>query len=448
MLPQPGIYHKMVQQEVDRIRQDVIRISLAIHACPEIGMQEYQACRLLSSEASARGFQVQTPVAGMETGFLARYSSSADGPRIAFLCEYDALPDLGHACGHNIIAAASFGAAMALKPIVSELGGTILLIGTPDEEAIGDAARGGKVIMGRAGIFDSLNAVFMMHPAGGKNAAWRYAFPLKDFTVRFEGKPAHYTQPEKGINALESLLTFLYNINSLKRSWSPSVMLAYTITDGGGPSAITIPKSAKAHMTLKAFDGEYLESRFEQVQACVKAVSQMTGASGQIHVLDEYRHMIPNLHLAAGLYKNMLSLGEPVESPIDSQRNLERQTYPGISTDFSDVSWLAPAIHGYCSIGDAGLVAHTPEFAEAAGSKAGNAAVILAAKAMAMTAADILSDKAYADNVKTEFLSYRSRNYCNVPGIPPQYLPFPKAFLSSVIETAQGSLVTPESNLR
>jgi amidohydrolase len=435
MLPQPGIYQKMVQEEVNRIQQDVIRISHAIHSHPEIGMQEHRACRFLVAEARARGFQVETPVAGMETGFVARFPSSADGPRIAFLCEYDALPDLGHACGHNIIAAASFGAAMALIPVVYELGGTIFLIGTPDEEAIGDASKGGKVVMSRAGIFDSLDAAFMMHPTSGKNAVWRYAFPLKDFTVQFHGKPAHYTQPEKGINALESLLMFLNNVNSQKRSWSPSVMLAFTITDGGGPSAITVPKSAKAHMTLKAFDIEYLESRFEQVQACVRAVSEMTGARGHIQVLDEYRHMIPNLHLAASLFKNMQSLGEPVESPIDSQRNLERQTYPGISTDFSDVSWVVPAIHGYCSIGDSSLVAHTPEFAEAAGSEAGNAAAIQAAKAMAMSAADILSDKAFAQNVKTEFLSYRSQNFRNVPGIPPQYLPFPEAFLSASRES-------------
>jgi metal-dependent amidase/aminoacylase/carboxypeptidase family protein len=145
--------------------------------------------------------------------------------------------------------------------------------------------------------------------------------------------------------------------------------------------------------------------------------------------------MIPNLHLAASLYKNIQSLGEPVESPIDSQRNLERQTYPGISTDFSDVSWVVPAIHGYCSIGDRCLVAHTPEFAEAAGSEAGNAAAIKAAKAMAMTAADILSDKAFAHNVKTEFQAYRSQDFRNVPGIPPQYLPFPEAFLSASRES-------------
>ncbi len=429
MRPQPGIYHKMVQEEVNRIQPDIRRISQAIHAHPEIGLQEHRACRLLVDEARANGFEVETPAAGMVTGFVAQFRAKTDGPRIAFLCEYDALPELGHACGHNVIAAASFGAAMALRPIVSELGGTIFLIGTPDEEAFGDASKGGKVVMSRAGVFDSLDAAFMMHPTGGKNAVWRYAFPLKDFTLQFDGKPAHYTQPEKGINALESLLTFLNAVNALKRSWSPSVMLAYTITDGGGPSAITVPKRAKAHFTLKAFDVEYLNSRFDQIQTCVKAVSEMTGATGHIRVLDEYRHMIPNLHLAASLYHHIQLLGEPVESPTESQRKLERQTYPGISTDFSDVSWVVPAIHGYCSIGDHNLTAHTPEFAKAAGAEPGNAAAILAAKAMALIAVDMLSDKTFAHAVKTEFQSYQSNQFCNVPGIPPGYLPFPENFL-------------------
>jgi metal-dependent amidase/aminoacylase/carboxypeptidase family protein len=258
---------------------------------------------------------------------------------------------------------------------------------------------------------------------------WRYAFPLKDITVHFEGKPAHYTEPEQGINALEALLMFLNDVNAIKRSWSPSVMFAYTITDGGGPSAITVPKSAEAHITMKAFNGEYLEACFERVRTCVQAVSQMTGAKGSVQVLDEYRHMIPNLHLAAAMARNITALGGTVESPVDSQRALERRTYPGLSTDFSDVSWVVPGIHGYCALGGESLVAHTPEFAAAAGSEPGSTAVLLAAKAMAMTAADMLADPVFATGVKDEFQAYRDGNFGNVPGIPPGFLPFPGEFV-------------------
>ena len=432
MLPQASLYHKKVQEEVEGLRQDILRVSLDIHSHPELGLQEHHACSLLSTEAIAAGFTVETPVAGMDTAFVARYTSSRPGPKLAFLCEYDALPGLGHACGHNVISAASFGAALALRPIADELGGSILLVGTPDEEALSDQSKGGKVVMTRAGIFDDLDAVFMMHPWGGEDQAWGYTFPLKDFTVRFEGKPAHYTKPEQGINALEALLQFLTDVQAIKRGWSPSVMFAFTITDGGGPSAVIIPESAEAHITMKAFDQVYLQSRFDQVQACMRAVSAMTGAQGQIRILDEYRHMIPNLHLVASLARNIKALGGRVKNPSESQRELERLTYPGISTDAADISWVAPGIHGYCSLGDANLVAHTPEFKVAAGSKPGSDAAIMAAKAMALTACDMLWDKNFAQRVREEFQAYRDNNFCSVPGIPPLYLPFPQYFLETI----------------
>lgn len=434
MLPRANALHEKVLAEVEKLRQDILRISLDIHGHPEPGLQEHHACALLVAEAAACGFEVQTPVAGMDTAFVARYTSGKPGPRVAFLCEYDALPGLGHACGHNIIAAASFGAAMALRSIVDEVGGSLLLVGTPDEEAVSDQSKGGKVVLTKAGIFDGLDAIFMMHPWGGDNIAWGYTFPLKDFTVHFQGKPAHYTQPEKGINALEALIQFLNDVNAIKRGWSPSVMFAYTITDGGGPSAVIIPASAEAHITMKAFDHAYLESRFDQVQSCVHAVSVMTGAEGQVRILDEYRHMIPNLHLVASLASHIKALGGTVKSPLESQRALERLTYPGLSTDFADVSWVAPGIHGYCSVGGDSLVAHTPEFAVAVGSDPGNQAAILAAKSMALTAIDVLCDKEFARRVKDEFLAYRNSNFSTVPGIPPAYLPFPRFFLEASAE--------------
>jgi amidohydrolase len=435
MIPAPNAYSGKVQKAVDSIRDDIVRVSHSIHAHPELGLHENWSCAFLCREAAAMGFEVESPVAGMETAFVAKYASGKPGSAIGFLCEYDTLPELGHGCGHNIIAAASFGAAAALRSSVDEPGGSIVPIGTPDEEAISDQSKGGKVVMTRAGVFDGLDAALMMLPIGGANAVWRYAFPLKDITVHFEGKSAHYTEPEQGFNALEALLMFLNDVNAIKRSWSPSVMFAYTITDGGGPSAITVPKSAEAHITMKAFNGENLEACFARVQTCVNAVSEMTGAKGSITVLYEYRHMIPNLHLAAGMARNIVELGGTVESPLDSQRALERRTYPGLSTDFSDVSWVVPGIHGYCALGDESLVAHTPGFAAAAGSGSGNAVALLAAKAMAMTAADMLADAGFAKRVKDEFQSYRDNGFGNVPGIPPDYLPFPEEFMEATEST-------------
>jgi amidohydrolase len=423
-------YKNLTQNEVDLFKEKLIEISTTIHDNPELGLREFKSCELLISEIRSFGFQVESPVARMDTAFVATYGTEKPGPKIAFLAEYDALPELGHACGHNIIAASSFGAAIALRRIVSEIGGTVALYGTPDEEAVDVQSRGGKVLMAEAGLFDDVDAALMVHPTGGLNAVWRYTFPLKDFTVRFHGKPAHYTSPHKGINALESLLMFLNNINTLKRGWTPDVMFAYTITDGGGPSAITVPQSAEAHITMKAFYSEYLEELFERVRACAENVASMTGAKVEIHVLGEYRNMIPNLNLALSLYRNMKALGGEVEDPIASQRNLERLTYPGISTDFGNVSWLTPSIHGYCSIGKSDLVAHTKAFSDMAVSEVGHGAMVFSAKAMAMAAVDILADGDFARSMKVEFQGYQAEGFINVPGLPPRYPPFSEEFLS------------------
>jgi amidohydrolase len=427
-MPTKHEFKNRVQKEVDAFKDKLIAISDAIHKQPELGLREYRACELLIAEIESFGFRVDHPVADLDTAFLASFKGQKEGRKIALLAEYDALPGLGHACGHNIIAAAALGAALALKKVVSQLGGAILLYGTPDEEAVDARSRGGKVLMTKAGLFDGLDAALMMHPTGGASTAWAYSFPLKDFSVRFLGKPAHYTVPHRGINALESLLMFLNNVNTLKREWMPNVMFAYTITDGGGPSAIVVPASAEAHITMKAFYSEYLENLFESVRICAHNVAATTGAKVEIKVLGEYKNMVPNLHLVHSLGANMRTLGMEVEDPCISQRRLERLSYPGVSTDFGDVSWIVPGIHAYCSIGGNDLVHHTPEFAAAAGSEKGHTAVTLSAKAMAMTAVDILADNAFADNMKAEFDSYQSEKFIKVPGLPPDYLPFPEEF--------------------
>ena len=430
---------KQVQQEVDSHRDKIISLNHTIHANPELGLMEFKACELLSSEIESFGFRVEKPITGLETAFRASFERKKGGPKIAFLAEYDALPGLGHACGHNIIAAAAFGAALALKKVVSDRAGTIILYGTPDEEAVDVRSRGGKVVMAKAGLFDGLDAALMVHPTSGASKAWGYSFPLKDFTVRFLGKPAHYTTPYKGINALESLLMFLNSVNTLKRGWLPNVMFAYTITDGGGPSAITVPESAEAHITMKAFYSKYLEDLYDTVKACAQNVAAVMGAKVEITVLGEYRNMIPNLQLVLGMYENMRALGMEVEDPRDSQKDLERLLYPGISTDFGDVSWVVPGIHSYCSIGESSLVGHTPEFTQAAGSEQGHEAAILSAKALAMTAVDILTNSTFSNHMQEEFQKYRAEGFMNVPGLPPHYRPFPPKFKNRLKQIHQSS---------
>jgi amidohydrolase len=421
-------YKTLAFDDIQRHDSWLVGISEAIHQNPEVGLKEYGACELLTTRATELGFEVETGLAGMDTAFVARYGGEKPGPRIAFLAEYDALADLGHGCGHNIIAAAAIGAAAGLRQVVAEVGGTVLLYGTPDEEAFGPDSRGGKVLMADAGLFDDIDAALMMHPIGGESAVWRYSFPLKDFTVTFHGRPAHYTLPHEGINALEALLLFIDAVNTLKRGWQPSVMFAYTITDGGGPSPITVPGRAQAHVTMKSFYSRHLEAMFDAVCICARQVSEMTGATATIRVLGEYRNTIPNLTLTGSLYRNMLLLGEPVEHPDLSKKHLERLTYPGISTDFGNVSWCVPGIHGYCSIGGTDLIAHTPAFAAAAGSAPGHRAMMMSARAMAAVGVDILTDPDLARGLRAEFERYRLADFSNVPGIPPDFLDFHHKF--------------------
>lgn len=400
-------------------------VSQAIFKTPEPGLREYRAASLLAGEAEKSGFQVTTGVAGLDTAFVAEYKGRNPGPKIGFLAEYDAVPGLGHACGHNLIAASALGAALAARAAVDRWGGTIYLYGTPDEEAADERSKGGKVIMTDAGLFDGLDTVLMMHPVGGPGAAWCYTFPLKDMVIEYTGRTAHYTEPHKGINALEALILFINNITGIKRGWPSGILLAYTITHGGGPSPIAIPERAAAHFCLKAFDQALLEESYRQFIACAEHTSAMTGAGLNLRLHSQYKATIPNLHLAHLLHSNMREVGMDVQPPVSSQRDLEKRHFPGNSTDFGDVSWGVPAIHGYCSIGDRQLIGHTREFAAAAGGEPGRQAMLSSAKAMALTALDILVDDRLLPKIRAEFEKYKAEGFTNVPGIPPHYHPLP-----------------------
>lgn len=404
---------------------DLLSISHAIHRDPELGLHEHRACERLVSTLREAGFQVETPVVGLDTAFVATYHSDTPGPRIGLAAEYDCVPDLGHACGHNIIAAAAVGAALAVRSVVDDTGGSVTVFGTPDEEAVSPGSRGGKVVMAEAGVFDNVDVVLMTHPHSGGNVVWDYTFPLKDFNVTFLGKAAHYTLPHEGVNALESLISFLATVKGMQSNWRSGVMFAYTIVDGGGKSPIIIPQSASAHVVMKAFDSAYLEEVFAAVERCAANVAGTMGTSVEVTINGEYKSTIPNLALVDLVQQNLRLLGAPVNDPAESQRALERLDYPGPSTDFADVSWIVPGIHWWCSLGDTPHVLHTREFAEAAGSSEGDRAVLMASQVMAMTGVDILTTPGCLERIREEFNRYKEDGFTKVPGIPPDFAPLP-----------------------
>ena len=364
---------KRLCQKVDALEAEMTRLSLALHARPELGNEEYEAMRLLTDASRMQGFHVTQGAAGLPTAFLAKRGDS--GPKIAFLAEYDALPGLGHACGHNLIASMSFGAAAAFAALTADQAQTYF-IGCPAEET-----QGGKIALTNAGVFDDFDAVFIIHPSdettlGGTSLA---SHPL---CVRFHGREAHVaSRSERGINALDALVLFYQGLQGLRLRFGEQALIAGIITAGGTAPNI-VPALAEMKCTVRSLSSDYLEQQvLPAVRALATGIAEGTGATVTLeHYEPLFKELIQNTDLAAYFAENLRLLGEPVRQLPDNDA--------GGSTDVGNVSHVAPTLHPELSIGD-GLTAHTPAFAQAAGSTAAQKRALVGAKAMAMSAWDI-----------------------------------------------------------
>jgi amidohydrolase len=373
MMDKEGL-KKQAVGAVDTIASELKQISLFLHKNPELGSAEHHASRLLVTAAERRGFTVHKNISGYETGFIAKKGHS--GPKIAFLAEYDALPQLGHACGHNLIAAMSLGAAVAFGAVADDQA-VSYLIGCPAEET-----SGAKVSMAADGVFDELTAALIIHPAdtntlGGTSYA---SHPLK---ITFHGHPAHVaSKTYKGVNALDALVLFYQGIKTLRQTFTNETILAGIITNGGTAPNI-VPCEAEARFTLRALSSSYLENTvIPSVRRLAEGIAQATGTTvTTVHYEPLFKELVNNQRLM-GLFKNnMALLGETVTM-------LDQNDADG-STDVGNVSHATPTIHPDISIGH-NIVAHTPDFALAAGSDHAQERLLIGAKAMAMTAIDLL----------------------------------------------------------
>jgi amidohydrolase len=379
-----------VIDEVNAWRDELIRISDTIHANPEIAFEEVKAAALLSSTLEENGFAVERGVAGLDTAFVATLHGQESGPTIAFLAEYDALPGLGHACGHNIIGASAVGAGLAMKTVLPELAGTIQVIGTPAEEG-----GGGKVTLVEAGIFAKVDAAMMVHPSR-RNLTRRKSLTSYKVSIEFFGKPAHAAaSPDKGINALDAMILTFNGINALRQHLRDDARIHGIITHGGKAVNI-VPEYTAARFSIRALDTLYADEIVKKVRACAEAGARASGA--RLEFKEYTRHydaMMPNPKLADLVDANMAALGIKVELPLPNERMG--------SSDMGNVSQVVPALHPYLAIGPEDLVGHTAEFREAAISPAGHAGLINAAKSMAMTAVDLLAEPANMSQVKRAF---------------------------------------------
>ncbi|MFQ5857699.1 MAG: M20 family metallopeptidase [Anaerolineae bacterium] len=374
-----------VVAEVDARRDELIRISDTIHAKPELAFQEFEAAALLTSVLEREGFTVQRGVAGLETAFVASHTSQkGDRPVVALLAEYDALADLGHACGHNIIGTASVGAALALCPVLDQLPGTIQVIGTPAEEG-----GGGKITMAEASIFDGVDAAMMVHPST-RTMTRRTSLACYELKMEFFGQSAHAAaSPDKGINALDACILAYNNVSALRQQLTDDVRIHGIITHGGSAPNI-IPDYTAAEFLVRAAEKDDALAVLAKVEDCARAGALAAGAEVKLTRADEYyANMVFSTVLADLFDANLTALGREVQLPLPNERMG--------STDMGNVSHVVPALHAYVTIAPEEVAGHSPEFRAASASSEGHAGLLDAAKALAMTAIDLLSNPDLVD---------------------------------------------------
>jgi amidohydrolase len=376
---------------VDEIQDQLWGIAEALYAHPELAFEEFESAKLLAETLSQAGYQVEMGVGGIETAFRASKTGKEAGPKVAFLAEYDALPGLGHACGHNLIASISVGAGLAMLKVLDQLKGSLQVIGTPAEEG-----GGGKVIMQKAGVFDGLDAAMMIHPAR-KNMVMRGSLASARLKLEFFGKPAHAAAlPEKGINALDALLLTFNNINALRQQLLRTDRVAGIITDGGKAANI-IPDYTSAQFSVRGHTSSRREEVLKLVVACAEAGALASGCRLEYQINEGYDNIIPNKTLGEVFTRNAEQLGRIIEAPLPDE--------PMGSTDMGNVSHVVPALHPYLSVTSDEIAGHTVEFREVCISPAGKAVLLDGAKALAMSAVDLLSEPQLLERAWDEFRS-------------------------------------------
>lgn len=378
-------------EAVDRLEPELLRVSHEIHEHPELAFEEHHAAATLVAALRAGDLEVQTPAYGLETAFETEFGSG-DGACVAVLAEYDALPELGHACGHNLIATAALGAGLALATLRDELPGRVRVLGTPAEER-----GGGKELMARAGALDGVDAALMIHPAG-VDLITMPCVALAEADVTYRGRSAHAAaMPQEGVNALDALVTAYQSIAQLRQHIRSNERLHGIITHGGDAPNI-VPDRAEGRFYIRAANAEALEELRRRVIGCFEAGASATGAELELTWGDvDYLDIRRNAPLEEAFRANAERLGRRF-FPVD-----ELPASLAGSTDMGNVSHRVPSIHPMLSSAPAHCTIHNPEFAEHARAPIGDHAAIDGAKALAMTALDVLLDADVRERARAIF---------------------------------------------
>lgn len=364
---------------VDANAERLVGLSHEIHAHPELGFEEELASHWCADELARAGFDVVFGVGGIATAFEARIGSG--DPQIGICCEYDALPDVGHACGHNVIAAAGVGAGVALSEIADDLGITVRVLGTPAEEG-----GGGKILMLEAGAFDGLGAAMMVHPAPSELVQMPVR-AVSHLIVRYHGKEAHASGfPELGINAADALTIAQVAVGLLRQHAKRDDQVHGIVTNGGAAPNI-IPGLAEAAYYVRSRSLEGLKDWEPRVRACFEAGALATGTTVELlEGAPTYSEFRTDVAIAERYRLNALALGRSFAPSLEDALVA--------STDMANVSLALPAIHPTLDIGATGAVNHQPEFAAFCATPTADKALLDGAKAMAWTVIDLATDAA------------------------------------------------------
>ncbi|MDR1623341.1 MAG: amidohydrolase [Synergistaceae bacterium] len=388
-----------IKRAVEEMREELLALSHDIHDNPELGFEERKAAQWQAELLEKHGFTVEKPYCGLETAYLASGPGPGKGPRIAFMAEYDALAGFGHACGHNIIASSAVGAGIALAEGLARTGveAQVLVMGTPGEEG-----NGGKVFLVEGGAFDAVDFALMMHPST-ESVIGRSALAAQGVTAQYRGRPVHSASPEKGINALTSLIALFNSIDTLRQVWPDTGRCNGIITAGGKASNI-VPDFAEGKFTVRAGTKRQLAAMVEGIRTAAESAARLTGAELTFEASPLFAERYPNKIMGERFKAHLEEMGESVGYPDPKAR-------VG-SSDVGNVSLVVPTIHDYIAIAPKTVLGHTDEFREAAKSPRADEVVLLAAKALALTGWDLATDAELRAQARKEFEENAAPNRC------------------------------------
>ena len=398
-MPAPNDLGARALRAIDLKARDLIALSRAIHADPELAYNEHRAAARLTEFLDEAGFKMTRGYAGLPTSYRGDAAGGkGKGPTIAILAEYDALNEIGHACGHNLMAMMGTAAAIGVHAVLGEVGGHLAAIGTPAEEG-----GGGKVALINAGGFDDIDAAMLVHPNSSRTLAGRHSLAANRITVQYFGKAAHgASQPDQGINALDGVLQLFNAINAMRQQLRPDARVMGIITSGGSAPNV-IPDFAEARFSVRALDRRYQQEVLQRFVACAEGAAKATATTLKVIIPPEggYENMVFSSPIAERWAAHLGELGQRVHEVKDDER-------VG-STDMGNVMQILPAIHPYIAIADDSVPGHSIAFRETATTDLAHERALLAAKAMALTAVDLLTRPELLARARTEFEERRAQ---------------------------------------